>query len=142
MQKQIAFKIIGIRTVQFAILEDNFDEKKKNQIITDLEFDINKECHQINVQTSFTFKAANKPFIILQVRCSYKASEDSWKNCIFENSIIFPKDFMTHIAMMTIGTARGILHSKTEGSLFNRIILPTINVTELVIEDIRFDFQE
>ena len=35
---------------------------------------------------------------------------------------------------MTIGTTRGILHAKTEGTCFNKYVLPTINVTEIIKE--------
>jgi hypothetical protein len=40
--------------------------------------------------------------------------------------------------MLTIGTSRGILHAKTEGTEFNKFILPTINVNQLVEKDAEF----
>lgn len=142
MEKQIGFKIVGIRTDQFAVLEENFVEKKKSDLITDLEFKANKEAHQIVASTTFTFKVAKKPFLILQISCHFIVSDESWNNC-FEGSIAtFPKDFMTHLVVLTVGTARGILHSKTEGTAFNRFLLPTINVNELITEDIKFTFEE
>jgi len=49
---------------------------------------------------------------------------------------------MTHLSVMTVGTARVVLHTKTEGTFFNRFLLPTINVPELVTDDIQFVFQE
>jgi len=38
---------------------------------------------------------------------------------------------------LTVGTVRGILHTKTEGTNFNGFVIPTINVTELVTSDVR-----
>ena len=35
-----------------------------------------------------------------------------------------------------MGTLRGVLHAKVENTPYNMFILPTINVTELVKEDI------
>lgn len=142
MEKNIGFKIVGIRTEQFATIEDNFVEKKKSEVITDLEFKVNKDSHQIGVFTTFTFITAKKPFIILQISCHFMVSDESWNNCFDGLIVTFPKEFMIHLTMMTIGTARGILHSKTEGTVFNRFLLPTINVTELVTEDIKFGFQD
>lgn len=141
MDKQIGFKIVGLRTEQFATLEENFVEKKKSEVITDLEFRANKESHQIGVFTTFTFKIAKKPFIILQISCHFMITDESWESCIDGSTATFSKDFMTHLTVITIGTARGILHSKTEGTSFNRFLLPTINVTELVKEDVKFIFQ-
>lgn len=40
--------------------------------------------------------------------------------------------------MLTIGTARGVLHSKTENTTFNQFLLPTLNVNELVQKDVIF----
>jgi len=51
-------------------------------------------------------------------------------------SIILPVSLITHMAVLTVGTARGILHSKTENTKFNKYLLPTINVTESLKSDI------
>lgn len=139
MEKHIGFKIIGIRTEQFATIEDNLVGKKKIEVLTDLEYKTNTESNQIGTFVTFTFNAAKKPFIRLQVSCHFQIAEDSWKECVNDTQISFPRDFMIHLAMMTIGTARGILHSKTEGTAFNKFLLPTINVYELVKEDIVFN---
>ena len=52
--------------------------------------------------------------------------------------VSFPKGFMAHLAVITVGTTRGVLHAKTENSKFNKYFLPTINVNELVKNDISF----
>jgi len=38
--------------------------------------------------------------------------------------------------MHTVGTARGVLHSKTESTPFNGLIIPPINVEQIIQEDI------
>ena len=38
--------------------------------------------------------------------------------------------------MLTIGTARGVLHSKTENTPYNKYLLPTLNVSDLVNNDL------
>lgn len=43
--------------------------------------------------------------------------------------------------MLTIGTARGVLHSKTESTPFNSFLLPTLNVNELVKKDVVFKIE-
>jgi hypothetical protein len=49
---------------------------------------------------------------------------------------------MSHFGVITVGTARGVLHSKTDGSIFNDLILPTINLTEIIKDDIIFDLDQ
>lgn len=43
--------------------------------------------------------------------------------------------------MLTIGTTRGVLHSKTENTPFNSFLLPTLNVMELVKKDVVFKLE-
>jgi hypothetical protein len=38
--------------------------------------------------------------------------------------------------MLCVGTLRGVLHAKTENSVYNKFYLPTINVNDLVKTDI------
>jgi hypothetical protein len=37
--------------------------------------------------------------------------------------------------MITVGTARGVLHAKTEGTTLNKFFIPTVNVVEMVTDD-------
>jgi len=45
-------------------------------------------------------------------------------------------------AMLTAGALRRILHAKTEGTSFNKYVLPTINVTGIIKEDAKFSFNK
>ncbi len=142
MEKNIGFKIFRIKTEQFAIIEENFVENSNASIITDLEFKANKVNHIIGVYTTFTYKCEEKAFLKLEISCHFVIAPDSWEKLHDNNIISFPKDFMTHLAMMTIGTARGVLHSKTEETKFNQFLLPTINVQELVKDNVTFTFED
>jgi hypothetical protein len=51
-------------------------------------------------------------------------------------SLLLPKNFAQHISVITVGTARGVLHAKTEGDILNALILPSINVLDLVPDDV------
>jgi hypothetical protein len=42
--------------------------------------------------------------------------------------------------MLTVGTARGVLHAKTENTKYNRYVLPTINVASMIKNDAVFNF--
>jgi len=74
----------------------------------------------------------------LETSCEFKIDKESWDSFLQEDqkSIMFPQGLMTHLTTIMVGTARGILHTKTESTLFNRFPLPTVNVTELVTEDV------
>ena len=46
-----------------------------------------------------------------------------------------------HLVLLTIGTLRGVLHCKTENTEFEDLKLPTINVNELIPNDIEIRYQ-
>jgi hypothetical protein len=138
---QIGFQLIGIRTEQFAIVEQEFDTNKPLEIIID--FNVAKDDTRKVVSVLFLskFLDQDKTIMILECSCHFKIADESWSN--FEetgsNVLIIPQGFITHMAVITVGTARGILHSKTEGTKFNGHILPTLNLTETFTTDARID---
>lgn len=80
-----------------------------------------------------------KVFIKIQVSCHFNIEPDTWTSFLKDSNVVVPKNFISHLTILTIGTSRGILHAKTEGTEFNQFILPTINVNQLVDADAVFD---
>ncbi|MFV1977501.1 MAG: hypothetical protein ACC651_17300, partial [Candidatus Scalindua sp.] len=74
-----------------------------------------------------------------QVSCHFEISPESWSSFLNEEKIIFPKNFLTHLTLLSIGIARGVLHSKTDGTEFNKYILPTLNISQMLNEDVEFN---
>ena len=138
--ESIGFALAAIKTEQFALFEENFSSKKEANITTSLEFKINTDQKLIGVFVTFTFEQAKKTFIKIQVSCHFKIEPEAWTSFLKkDNIIIVPQNLISHITMLTIGTSRGILHTKTEGTEFNKFILPTINVNQLVDKDAEFN---
>jgi hypothetical protein len=136
--ESIGFALAAIKTEQFALFEEKYSSKKELNITTSLEFKINEEQKLIGVFATFTFEQAKKTFIKIQVSCHFAIDQNAWESFRKEDVIVFPKNFMAHLTMLTIGTSRGVLHAKTEGTEFNKFILPTINVNQLVDKDAEF----
>ena len=136
---QVGFSLKGIKTEQFAILEENYAPKKETGLGTELQFKLDQINKQIGVFLGFEFMQGKKIFLKIQVSCHFKIEESSWNSFIQENKLIVPKGFLTHLAMITTGTSRGVLFAKTEGTQFSKFIVPTLNVTEMIKEDASFD---
>jgi hypothetical protein len=137
MEEKVGFALLGLKTEQFATFEENFSQKKTTNLTTGLEFIISKE-KQIAVFIAITFEQTKKAFLKIQISCHFGIAPESWDKFCLGSKIVFPKDFMAHITMLTIGSARGVLHAKTEGTIFNKFLLPTIDVTALIKEDAEF----
>lgn len=136
---QVGFALKGIKTEQFAIFEENYSPKKETSLGTELQFKLDQNNKQIAVFLGFEFLQGKKVFLKIQVSCHFKIEESSWNSLIQENKLIMPKGFLAHLAMITTGTSRGVLFAKTEATPFSTFIVPTLNVAEMIKEDVLFD---
>jgi hypothetical protein len=140
----IGFSLKKVSTEQFAIIEEGFNDKGKIRLNTSLRFAADDIQKYVAVFTSFTFDSDQKPFLIIEASCHFSIKDPAWNEMLKTdiNTLVIPRGFLCHLAMLTVGTSRGILHAKTEGTCFNKYVLPTINVTEIIKEDASFSFNK
>jgi len=143
LKEKVGFSLHGMKTEQFAVFEKNYNPKKETLINTQLQFKLNHLNRLIAVFIHFELLHNDKVFVKLVVSCQFRIKDTSWDS--FANNetskLIVPKGFMSHLAMITVGTARGILFAKTEGTQFSKFILPLMNVADIIEKDIEFDLK-
>ncbi len=139
----IGFSLSKITTEQFAIIEDGFSDDGDMRLGTEIGFGADKSQKIIGVFASFKFESNKKAFIIIQIGCHFEITREAWEPMLDDDSdsLDVPKGFMRHLAMLTVGTTRGVLHAKTENTCFNKYLLPTINVSELIESDVAIQFE-
>jgi hypothetical protein len=139
-EKNYAFALKAIKTEQFAIIEDCFKTGEKVAFNSKIGFGADEKATILAVSTGFRFEQNDIPFLLLETSCYFQIGEANWN--IFNNNgtLLVPKDFMRQLLVITIGTARGVLHTKTENTPFNRFILPVLDATNLIKEDVELDF--
>jgi hypothetical protein len=139
--KSIGFALTKINLDQFAIIETAYSEDKGIGLVTGLKFDADSVNKIIKCTVRVSFEQDHLPFLVLEASNEFAVDKDAWLSFFNESQkeIVFPKKFMAHLAMLTVGTARGMLHVKTENNKFNRYFLPPINVAEMINEDVTFD---
>jgi len=138
-EQAIGFNLVAIKTEQFAVFEAHFSEKKMLELSTNFQFRIDTEDKRIGVFASFQFESGKNTFIKLVVSCHFSIEKSAWDSFNVDNKITVPVGFARHLSMLTVGTARGILHCKTESTSFNDFLLPTIDVTAIVKGDVVFE---
>jgi len=140
----VSFVLRGIQTEQFATIDGIFKNEDSIQIQANIDFGINEESRIIGCISKFQFDVQNQPFIIIGVKCNFEIEPNSWDSFINKetNNIIFQKDILCHLAVLTIGTTRGVLHARTENTMFNKFFLPTVNVNNLIKENIIFPLEK
>jgi hypothetical protein len=139
-QDQISFGLRRITTEQFAIIEESYDNSKDEiiELGTGLRFGFNTEKRIVTVLLAINFSQEKAPFLILEIGCFFQIVEEHWNSLynVETKEIKLPKAIAIHMVMLAVGTIRGVLHAKTENTPFNKFFLPTINVTDLVKEDV------
>lgn len=139
----IGFALIKVTTEQFAIIESNFENGSEIKLHINFRFAADFKQKVVAVFNSFTFETNDKQFLLIEAGCHFVITPESWEKMFDStlNKLVVPKGFLHHMAMLTVGTCRGILHVKTENTRFNQYHIPTINVAELIKKDSVFDFK-
>ena len=140
-QKSIGFALEGITIEQFAIIEASFKKGEKVALGADVKFGLNDENKVISTFFNVSFLQNGTPFLILAIECYFNVEENAWDSFFGNenNMLTIPQGFASHMAMLTVGTARGILYAKTEKTYFKKFLLPTLNVNELIKQDVVFE---
>lgn len=140
---KLGFAFTGLRTVSFAIIDKAYRKTGETNLITGLGFGLDIEDNVVTCNTRFSFeKKKDQPFLILEVKGLFEIEKNDFINKMKQkdDTYLLAKNLAIHFSILTIGSARGILHTKTEGTVYNEFLLPTINVNELLQEDVTFEF--
>lgn len=139
-QDKVNFKIVRINTEQFAILQEPLKEKER-KVKTELKFGVDQAKRVVGVFARFSFTQEQKVFMIIEVSCHFELDQTSWQSWKSVTRFIIPQNFMRHLAIITIGCARGVLHAKTENTSCAGTILPTVNLHAMIKADLSFDVE-
>lgn len=140
----VTFGLVGINTEQFSTF-DEVDLKDGEALITSsINFNGSFKKNILVVFLKFVYTINNLPFVTIEVACQFEFKPESWKSFQIKGvkKLKIPKEIILHLATITTGTARGILFCKLENTKFSAFILPTINLTDMIKEDLEFDFNE
>lgn len=133
----IPFRINHIKTLQFAIFPDQFVNGTPVSVDTKVSFGVRKDLGDIKCVMDIRYLQEDTLLLTSQTQCNFGISPEGIADLQEKGSI--PVDFMRYIATITTGTIRGIIHSKTEGTVLNPIVLPPINLVNLIHDDLLLD---
>ncbi|MDX1718716.1 MAG: hypothetical protein R3353_01020 [Salegentibacter mishustinae] len=143
-KNKIGFSLNNVTTEQFAIIEEAFNIKNPVELNLGSSFAVDIDKKLISNFFKVQFIQEKTPFLILETGCHFKISPDAWQEFFDKekNKIKLPQRFAGHLLMLNIGTSRGVLHAKTDDTVYNQFMLPTINVNRLIDTDVIMDLTE
>lgn len=145
-KKTIPFRIVGIETSQFALIEDSFKDDCDIELAVGVPISASDEDHAIEAALNVQFKCESAPFIILEVKIKFDIEPEAFQSLMVTKKkrtvVVIPVGLARHLATLTVGTARGVLHERLSKTKLNGFVLPTIDLTKILEEDIVLDKKE
>lgn len=140
--KDIQFDIINIEILQFNAVDDLYIEDVKDEISlgAGFKFGIDNEKKTFIIFNEFQFfQNSETSFLSIEASCEFSISDKFWESFKNDDNVVIPMEFVQHLAMMSIGTTRGLLQAKVAGTRFKSFILPVIYVDKIIKNDVIFD---
>ncbi|MCH4896101.1 hypothetical protein E0494_05230 [Marinilabiliaceae bacterium JC040] len=135
----IQFRLFQVITKQFAIINENHNSNLDVGYNLDTEFKIDESNNIISCLIDLFLLSEDNIFLKLGIEVNFLIEEKSWNDLKQKKKIIFPKLFAEHLNFLSLGTLRGVLHAKTENLDMNKYVLPLIDVSDYIKEDLCFD---
>lgn len=121
----INFRLINITTEDF-----KFNEVEQDNGTLDLNFDfqfgVNNEKRFVKTISKFKFLLDKVEVMDIAVSCEFEFEPAGWQYFVKGEQLILPKGLLQELAMFTMNTTRGVLHTKTEGHKYNKMFIPMI----------------
>jgi hypothetical protein len=133
----IPFRMVNIETREFAIIENNYvPSQEENFLQIQVNYSVSKESNVIGVIVKIVLEHNERqPYVIVSCSISFEVESATMSKMWDAEVLTLPKNFITHLLVLTIGAIRGVLHAKTEQSIIGKQMLPEVNVTEIIKQD-------
>lgn len=132
----IPFRIRQIKTQQFAMFPDKFVSGQEMTIESTFGFGINNNASDIRCSTVINYSQGEKLLLTVEAYCFFAITEKGSKQLLEQGKV--EVGFLRYLATIATGTVRGIIHTKTENTSLNPVVLPPINLVDAIKDDFVF----
>lgn len=129
----IPYTIGQIKTPQFAIFPDKYVNGEQTAIKVSVSFGVPKDLQQIKCSLEIQFMQGEALLLTTVIECFFRISPEGIENVRKAGKI--EKEFLRYMGTIAVGTARGVIAAKTENTVLNNLVLPPINLVEIIKED-------
>lgn len=133
----IPFKIVKVEENQFSVFEETLAIEERIQQQIGFGFGTDAENNIVAVSMEFVLHKQTQPLIKLEITCYFEIEPKAFnEKLVQDQTIILPCGVAKHLAMITTGTARGVLFANTKNTPFNQFIIGLVDVDKMFTEDI------
>lgn len=140
--KLFKFKLIGVKTEQYAVLPEHYNDDEEVGMEMSFGMNVSRDERMLGMFFEIKFRQEHT-FMLLEAGCHFEIPKDAWNDMLDDDDfLVIPKEFSHHLGVLAVGTSRGILHTKTEGTPFNQYFIPIVDITEMITEDLKIPPEE
>lgn len=135
---QIQFKLEDVQEIQFATLVNEWPTTEQ-QVNNQLQFNVETDKRLVHCVAQYEYKQNDITQLILTVQSTFEFQTESWSAMynLQGDEWLLPAGLLQHLADITIGASRGILAVRTQEKGFPRVILPLVNVAQIIQNNLR-----
>ena len=115
---------------------DRFVNGKEVTIESTFAFGINNDASDIRCSTVINFSQGETLLLTAEVFCFFAITKEGSQQLLEQNKV--EVGFLRYLATIATGTVRGIIHTKTENTVLNTVVLPPLNLVEAIKDDFVF----
>lgn len=134
MINSIPYRISHIETLQFAVFPDNYINGQEVMVNTNCSFNVRQDLNQVRNIINVNYIQNDKILLVIQLACFFDIAPEGFEEIKKEGKI--PVDFLRYMGTISVGVTRGAIHAKTEGTVINPVVLPPINLEEMLKKDL------
>lgn len=136
MSQVIPFRIFKIANDPIELHADLWDAHKDVEFGAEFSFSGDWEKRLIACRSSYTFRQVDTILSSLTAYCYFEIATEYLDNNLVDGKIVIGKEFLRYLATISVGTARGIQHAKTQGTVLNDFVIPPINLMEMGFQEL------
>ncbi len=133
MNKTVGYRILNIRTLQFATFDSSFDPLETElRIDTFCSYKVNPEKRHFTCEIATEFLQKGITVIKINTQATFELNEEGFSQFIKGKEFVMPDESVRYFTSILYGATRGILVCKLEGTKFCDFILPPVDLSATI----------
>ena len=135
------YRIVEIIVNGFNVQSDeNLDKNIEINVSTEFSYAVNIPAHRVRCISKYIYTQEEKEVLSCDLTCTFEVKEEAFNSFIKDDKLTLDVDWLRYMATIAVGAARGEIHARAEieKSDLSEIILPPINLVEIIKESVIF----
>ena len=137
--EKIPFKLKFLHIDNFRSEEGKFQNGIEVKVNSGFSFSVDFKEHLVRCISEYSYLQEETAFLKLELSAIFEIEKGAFNSMIVGDELTLPVFFLRYMATFSVGVARGIILTKTEGTVIGNLFLPQMNLVETINKDSVFE---